>query len=127
MHVSTLAGETSKFCIVTHCSDFNSFQDLRSVIERVSTFLGYDYDPDSISKLQHHLSIEEMRKSDAANETRLMVRLGLFKEGEGDFMRKPTPNGWKDYLDKDMRRRMKEWMLENAQKYDLPDQLLWDD
>ena len=58
------------------CRDW---KDLPSVLARVSRFLGKDYSADDLERLRDHVSIENMRKNEAANDTELMIKLGLFK------------------------------------------------
>ncbi len=64
---------------------------------------------DQKTSILKELSIDAMKKNEATNDTELMIRLGMFKSGEGEFVRKGRQGGWRAYVEGDMLARLEEW------------------
>ena len=58
------------------------------MLHRVATFLDCSLTPEAKANLLNELSIDSMKKNEGTNDTDVMVRLGQFKTGEGEFVRR---------------------------------------
>ncbi len=69
-------------------------QDAVTQIEAIATFLGKNYDKDTIEKIAKHTSFSEMSK----NKTTNMEDIGAYKKEISKFMRLGQVGDWKQYF-----------------------------
>ena len=58
--------------------------------------LGSKYSEAQILELLQNLSMEAMKTNEAVDDTELMIKLGMFKAGEGSFVRKGKTGGFRE-------------------------------
>ncbi|CAD0196951.1 unnamed protein product [Chrysodeixis includens] len=95
----------------------NLSKDLPSVVRRVADFLGKDPNPEEISRLCDHLSIENFKKNESVNFEELRDS-GILASGE-EFIRKGKSGGWRDYFDEEMTQQAERWIADNLRDTDL--------
>ena len=91
------------------------------------SFLDVSYTDDQVSSLIEHLSIDKMKQNESVDDTKIMVKLGIFKEGEGSFVRKGETGGWRNRLDKEMLKTMADWKEKCCRNWEVPLDKLWPD
>ena len=59
-----------------------------------------------------------MKKNEGTNDTDVMVRLGQFKSGEGEFVRRGKEGGWREYIEEgsQMMKTLEEWKDKNVKE-----------
>lgn len=91
-------------------------RDLRSVIGRVSDFLGKELSEEQVNNLVVHLDIKNFRKNPAVN-LEFGKDLGVANQ-EGSFIRKGQVGGWKEEFQDfpEMEKEVNNWVEENMKK-----------
>lgn len=91
-------------------------KNLRSVVEKVCTFVGKEYNDDQIKKLLDHLSFESMRNNTAVNNQQYIEKVLAENDRShelGDpnrrFIRKGKVDGWKEELSQEMADDIDAW------------------
>jgi len=96
-------------------------KDLKSVIQKVSEFLGKELSSDQVEALNEHLQFENMKNNPTINKEkevagfRMMSGIGR----DGKFMNKGISGNWKNKLSQDQIVRIKAWEEKNLQNTDL--------
>ena len=59
-----------------------------------------------------------MKKNEGTNDTDMMVRLGQFKSGEGEFVMRGKEGGWREYIEEgsQMMKTLEEWKDKNVKE-----------
>jgi len=98
-------------------------KDLKSVINKVSGFLGKELSEDQVDTLFDHLQFDKMKDNKAVNKQNEIEGLkkltGLDSIGNGKFMNKGKSGGWKSKLTEDQISRIEAWEEERLQGTDL--------
>ncbi len=60
------------------------FQDLKGTVAKVADFIGVKCNDDELNKTVENLGFSKQKEKD---DTEIAIKLGLFKENEGSFIR----------------------------------------
>ncbi|XP_051576124.1 amine sulfotransferase-like [Myxocyprinus asiaticus] len=71
-------------------------KDLRSVVERISSFLGKSLTPQQVNDVVQHSTFKNMKNNPQANYK--LVSRSLLNHQQGSFLRKGTIGDWKIYF-----------------------------
>lgn len=97
-------------------------KDLKSVIEKVSSFLGKQLSQEQILALEEHLQFDNMKKNDAVNKKDIInIRKSLpgYNGGDRKFMNKGVSGGWRNKLTEVQKQRIEAWENKHLQNTDL--------
>ncbi|XP_071746961.1 uncharacterized protein [Lepeophtheirus salmonis] len=107
--------EGSKYKNKIHFVHFKDMKkDLRSVIEELIPFLDLNPENYDLNKIMEQVSIESMKKNATVEHSDTMVRLGLYNEDSGTFIRTGKSGGWKESFTPSMMKRMDLWTAEKT-------------
>ncbi len=97
--------------------NFNKFfQDLRSIVSKVSDFLGRTLNENQTDQLLDHLSFESMKKNPAINSDYLnsfVSRFNISKES-GEFVRSGKVGEWRTSMKPELQDRFQNWITKNS-------------
>lgn len=63
-------------------------EDIIRELQRINTFLGTELTLEQLQKVAEHTKFSNMKARPTTNPTQAAVKIGRFKDGEGEFVRK---------------------------------------
>ncbi|XP_051721015.1 amine sulfotransferase-like isoform X2 [Ctenopharyngodon idella] len=97
-------------------------KDLRSVVERITSFLGRDLTPQQLNEVVEHSTFKNMKNNPQANYQ--LVSITMLNHEQGAFMRKGIIGDWRNYFTVAQNERFDEAYQQKMK--DVPLSFIWD-
>lgn len=85
-------------------------EDIMREMRRLNAFLGTGYTDEQLLKVAEHTKFSNMKSRSTTNPTEAAVKVGRFKAGEGEFVRKGMTGGWASYFTPELEEKFEQWV-----------------
>ncbi|ROT72566.1 estrogen sulfotransferase [Penaeus vannamei] len=85
-------------------------EDIMREMRRLNAFLGTGYTDEQLLKVAEHTKFSNMKSRSTTNPTEAAVKVGRFKAGEGEFVRKGMTGGWASYFTTELEEKFEQWV-----------------